>query len=645
MNSPAATAVIQGVVENLSRRAKKDTSGIYWDSVSPAAASRASLDLSLMTGTPGIILFLSEYYAALKDPAVLPIIEQSIDWVAGRLRKTRFIPGFYVGSLGSIYAIATAEWRCTGSVSSATQSLLIEALEVVIRDHPKFRASLGNGIGGALLGLELFPPEHRPRDSQKLRRLMLHTLVEHMRPAGSGIYWDRYPDTIKPSPSFLTGNAGVEFLLSHYGHSRSKEAIAALVESSLAYDDTLYEDAMGNWHDVVNESRFRDLRELAGLHSSIVRGNAGSFAIPGSSIFWSAGAAGILATRKALQNNGLPFGGKPLPAIGEMIVAELRHRKDLTRDNISLATGLTGVAMSLAFVDELRYRDTVIEPVQKVVLKQWENARRFNLGEGTEPWTLGLLNGDAGIGYFLLRSITGRLGESSILAPTFSVDTAPDVSLDFVRRAASRAAFPLSVAAGVKPEPDCSRIHLAGLAAGLRRQTSSSLQDRLIDYELQKHAFDAEAPAYMYLFALDAFRLQLYETEVELLHDEELLRLRVRMGRECRLSRRPSSCQNGSTDAETEEVLWRQTPSGIREVVINGLQSEIFSLLADFRSGAHLISTLRARRGVHCDAGQSLTESVVACLRNGLKAGILETDQRSVLCRLLHRFRKILFHE
>lgn len=209
---------------------RSTTEGMTWP-VAPLV-SPPETNSTLYSGTPGVVLFLSELSRATGNKDYLPLVRGGADHLAARLREEK-TPGLYEGLSGLGFALNEA-FRVTGDPKHKDAFLTGLAK---LREGAKKQ---GRGVewnsttdiisGSAGTGLFLLYAAQETKDSTLLELAAQagSRLVELGKPEAGGLKWAMDPEFPRLMPNFSHGTAGVAyFLASLYKETKRKEFLEA----------------------------------------------------------------------------------------------------------------------------------------------------------------------------------------------------------------------------------------------------------------------------------------------------------------------------------------------------------------------------------------------------------------------------------
>jgi len=179
-------------------------------------------DLSLYTGTPGIVLFYLELYAATEDPAYLNEAEMGAEYLIDTIRNSKYNAGemgLYTGLAGAGYCLVET-FRATGKNRYRNEIIntvkLIESTALKTAEGIHWAGMTDIIYGGAGIGLYL----QRVADvlqypkADSLATLAAKGLLDLAIASPSGLRWKFTPEYGTYMDNFSHGTAGVAYFLS-----------------------------------------------------------------------------------------------------------------------------------------------------------------------------------------------------------------------------------------------------------------------------------------------------------------------------------------------------------------------------------------------------------------------------------------------
>ncbi|HEU0052563.1 MAG TPA: lanthionine synthetase LanC family protein, partial [Longimicrobium sp.] len=408
--------VAERIGGRVARQAEWEGDGCTWTIMSPdrdepasrvAKASAASG--TLYEGTAGVGLFLAELHAATggRDPEVRRAAEGALRFALAdgeRLPEGSF--GFHGGRVGIAYAAARgAHLLGVDDLRAKAEELL----KVMVGKESTDRGlDVIAGAGGAIPALLRMTEWGVDEElAVGIARRLGDTLLETAERESGGWAWGTMRgSSIRHLCGYAHGSAGVGHgLLELYRHTGDAAYLYGM-EQAFLYERRFFSAEASNWPDLrhselgdyLYQNRTEELKE---------RLRAGNFLAPQPPRYmsaWCHGAPGIgLSRLRAWQVLGDPV------YLEEANAAIVGTRQSLVdpRMNYSLCHGQGGNAETLVYGAEVLDDPALRAEAGAVAVRGWEDYEREGkawpcgtLGGVLDP---GLLLGESGIGYFMLR--------------------------------------------------------------------------------------------------------------------------------------------------------------------------------------------------------------------------------------------------
>ncbi|MEC5147017.1 lanthionine synthetase LanC family protein [Chitinophaga sp. 212800010-3] len=411
-----------GIAETLMQQAKEDVHGPYWVTPLEDADGMPQESTDLFNGNAGIILLLLEIHQYKPAADILTFALRA----ASRLLKHAdvqqpvFYP-FYTGATSVLWLCmrlheATGEEWYLQHALELTRSYESGILESVIQHD------LLSGHAGNLLLLSHLYVYTKNEYYLSLVKRLSDQIIDNARIAPQGLKWDPVKHACDSLTCFSHGSAGIGFALMQVGRCFHSEGLIWLGEEALRYE-MLYHDARrNNWMDLrVGVQRMQRLKEQYGwqlmdwplpcFYSTMSNVNA-----------WAHGAAGSGISRLyAYRATG------NVSYLQHVWQAVDRCRADLNSAesmDYTLCSGRGGIAMfflEAAFALEIPELQTAAQQTALAGIRYNEKHGTYNSRITTSYPDYGLLSGLAGVGYFMLRTIS-QPADVSILCPSLSYE-------------------------------------------------------------------------------------------------------------------------------------------------------------------------------------------------------------------------------
>jgi len=409
--------------DRLLKSAKRDKHGIFWET--PSTYNNVitwSSGESIYGGNSGIVLFLIALYSETKNEKYLLTAEEAMNWVYFYCKNNPSSNySFFSGRIGVSYTfIKLAE--ITKNKLYIKKALTIAKKALLFLNEPFQINDIASGISGTLLGLLFLYESTQEIWVFNYIQKYINVLLSNAHFGKYGLFWDREETQIRPLCGFAHGSGGIGFVFLEVAHYFKNPAFIYVAEQAFAYENYYFDKEINNWPDF--RVHMDTPEEEIILEDLFKKGELEKFILPIDKNQWCHGAAGIGLSRLRFQE----------------LVDDKKYIKDIqytysktintTYKSFTLCHGEGGSAEFFIqkYLLSRHYDD--LEPAIKIA-KRIINSKKINnkYSSGLHysavkyPEDSSLLNGTAGIGYFLLR-ISKPEKIDSVLAPRIdSVDS------------------------------------------------------------------------------------------------------------------------------------------------------------------------------------------------------------------------------
>ncbi|MGF1766834.1 hypothetical protein L4D06_05555 [Enterovibrio makurazakiensis] len=343
-------------------------------------------DPFLYDGLAGIALFLSHLYAVTNDEifkeTALGALSQMVVMLAETESKSQ---GFYVGEAGCIYALYSASKLLDKpDLEKTGEGLLTRLFHKTITDQ---NVDIISGYAGQILGILRCTPNPDLNTSHYLSRLS-DAMMEKSTSVNNMLIWKdpTYPDR-KALTGYSHGNAGMVASLAGLKQAGVGDIDKKDIDAIVQYESVNFVIDKGNWRDL----RFE---KTIDVHCSTT---------------WCHGAPGILLSRIKLYQ--VFREDRFFDHIKTAIRTIERHLDDnihSPKSNLSLCHGLYGNLDTLLCASNVTnsgvYLAKVRHYAQKILRNDDDGVYDTRYGVyALDAYVPGLMGGEAGFGYLLLR--------------------------------------------------------------------------------------------------------------------------------------------------------------------------------------------------------------------------------------------------
>jgi hypothetical protein len=629
------------IADRIIASAKSDKHGIYWENAlrSADAVNQALTDISLLNGTSGILLFLAEYYRQAPDPHLAELLEKGLAWLKNRANDAPPCHGFYCGHPGYLYARIEIQ-RCLGrGLEPEEITWANEMITKLMVGKPAPFSNLAAGTAGTLLALAAIRPDQIVRENHGWTRELLRRLARQARLTDRGIYWDRYSIAARPCIGFLTGNSGIEYVLSSHRSDDPTDGAAWLTMAAVAYDNGEFDAVSGNWRDYSHREYFQNPHTVEKLREAATNGDMAKFLVFGDSAGWSDGAAGVLISRLAMAESDIPSAATlDIDRAVQRIYAEAA-KLSVAESRFTLRDGWGGMALSLAGASAGPTSAQIEDVVGQIVnecLAQQAKLGKFRTGTDLNTIGHGLFTGEAGIGYFLLRIAAENPASTSILRPVGGqIDLpAPFLNQRECLNALIKWNFPQTsrLFNDRLPVETPARLTYADVLASLAKAVPAGLARSVFEHEAEKLKNEKEQDVYNFIWSASLHRRQKHDLEWANAADTQLEGESIRLEPSIQIGKvafrldpqdRLSLPVEGSTF-----ILLESSFDGIHEYILPPISYAIYSHLKQPVSVRELTDILiKKYPSLVKAAGDNLQAAIIQHIRAGLRSDFLMIER------------------
>lgn len=357
-------------------------------------------DERIDTGTCGELLFLMELYQQSKDEKYIESIDRTISQLLAWCKKNpsnNF--ALYTGRAGVVYVLMQRY------AMGGYDKLLRECLELIAPangeylHNPYTSDDLYNGRAGTLLVLvQLYWLSHENFLPGYIQQF-LTKIIANAQWTADGICWQSKEEVnLKASCGFAHGTAGIKYVLNQVDRWGHDPVIRDLVQAIDRYTNTCWADSYQNRIDY--RTPIANKEQLFAYKEACSKKEVAIFT-PKDDCSWAHGTMGILVTD--LNNKQ----GKTKDVIAEKLKG-LVNGCSFAGDH--LYDGYAGLGLCL--LEANRQRDE--EELQKITFRVLYQLTSGAFAINTDG---GLMHGDLGSIYFLLKSIQAGERRENILLP------------------------------------------------------------------------------------------------------------------------------------------------------------------------------------------------------------------------------------
>lgn len=403
--------------EDLYNKRIEDEDGIYWKTMSVDSKSKKivwNISENIYSGVSGIALFYLSLYKVTNEIKYLNICKNTMNWVVKYCKDNEtYHYSFLTGRMSAVYALI--------KLNEITKDKYIEKALNIAKGCDVFISGSNtsceylNGASGTLL--TLLHLHNATKEEWLLDKIDLYIkyILDKAHYGKDGIHWDRNLSSIKSLCGFSHGAAGIGFVFLELGNYFSNPVFYYIAEQSFKYESKYFDKREKNWVDLRN-SFYDEKTELE--HKTAFLEKRYDFFLKGKFMSaWCHGAPGIgLARFRAYELLKKNIYLKEVNICADKIIDGI-----ILNGTYILCHGLGGNLDLLIIIMNSTNEKKMCNKLSGIIEKMLNNHLAGNiyqsglssLAGGKED--TGLFLGNAGIGYFYLRTIENNKIESILL--------------------------------------------------------------------------------------------------------------------------------------------------------------------------------------------------------------------------------------
>src|SRR6266568_8349629 len=285
------------IAEQLIQSLIKDVHGIYWETLLEDIVKKKKTKIKSETvynGTSGIALFFIELYKVTLNKKYKEIAKKGIQWSHWNcLQYKNSNYAFITGRMGITYA-----WLKLYEIDK-NKTYIKNALQLTKGVNTFLKTQKTNdyfvGTSGTLLVLIHLHGITKEKWVLKSIDIYIKTLLQNAKYGKKGIYWDAYPQQIRPISGFSHGASGIGFVFLELARYFNNPSFYTIAQQSFLYENSYFDKKIYNWPD------FRvdlwDKEALIDKEKDFKEGKLQNFMKTKNINIWSYGAAGIGVVR------------------------------------------------------------------------------------------------------------------------------------------------------------------------------------------------------------------------------------------------------------------------------------------------------------------------------------------------------------
>ena len=411
--------------DELLQRAKLDPRGLSWNTMflSYEGGQKQIVwgqTAGIYSGVSGIALFLLELYRQTDAERYLTAAVSATAWVDHRCQtQPADSYALYTGRMGVVYAKIRMS-QVTGDRRYLDRALALARPVAEELAAPSQIDDLLNGTAGTLLGLlHLHAASAEEWILAAIDRCVAH-LLRRAHPGPVGLYWDRDGQQIRGLCGFSHGAAGIGTVFLELAHYFQNEGYRWVAEQAFAYEAHFFNAEQNNWPDF-RKGIYKEADFIA-HQQAFEAGDQPFFTEPGYMNAWCHGAAGIgLSRLRAYElTQKEAYASEAWVAIEKNAALNMIVHPEFV-PSFNLCHGVGGNAELFLEARRVLGDETCWELAEQaagLALGLKQAGKSYLSGyqiDGLEEEDNSLFMGNAGIGYFLLRTFAPQEVPSILL--------------------------------------------------------------------------------------------------------------------------------------------------------------------------------------------------------------------------------------
>lgn len=407
---------VEQIAAKLMSDAKIEGDKMYWETVQEKNDELAyDASINVYNGNAGLALFWIEYYHVTGNSRYFEIAAKTLCWIESSLNSgDDQLYSFFTGKSGIIYLY------CRFYEITGYDFYLESAVEIAVEMHTRLEsgeiifesADLISGVAGALLAVLYLYSIRQEIISLNIVKCLLDYILSRSCYNRKGIYWDHSINQVNGLCGMAHGVSGIAHALQEACHMFSSDGLRFACQSALAYEDSFYNDQLKNWPDF--RVGIYEENDLDALITNFRKGELNVMLNGHNTNVWCHGSPGIATVR---IKNATYFRNRRYDTLLSRVYTNLGRQShlDLTFTYCHGLCGTGELLMDYATYADKNMDDNLLVLVVKNYLnvQNKEEVRNKSGYTGSGLQDSSLMNGLAGLGYFLLRCY------NPVLVPSF----------------------------------------------------------------------------------------------------------------------------------------------------------------------------------------------------------------------------------
>lgn len=405
--------------DELIKNARSDEHGWYWNTLVLQVGYhlKEAQSENIASGVSGIILFLIELYKHTNAKKYQDAAVYGVEWLLWYCinHPTNYY-SFLSGRMGVVYTLIKV-YEMTHRKKYLTKALAFAKPCRTFLMRKPCAYEYFNGISGTVLALIFLHAATHASWILEIIDEYVNELIKNAKCSIRGIYWDTSYSEIHPLCGFSHGPSGIGFVFLQLGYYFQNTTFFYIAEQAFAYENNYFDKRINNWPDFRMFMWNEDM--IQALEESYRKKRFTVFTQWQDMTAWCHGACGIGLARLAYQE----------------LVASNKYVHDIEKaydktiatsfSSFTLCHGEGGNADFLLekyvlFNDKIAYEQA--KGIANRAVEEKRKKGEYNSGQEymDKRHDITLWNGNAGIGYFLLR-VVDPIKTTSILAPHIKI--------------------------------------------------------------------------------------------------------------------------------------------------------------------------------------------------------------------------------
>lgn len=342
----------------------------------------APVDMYLYNGICGIVLFMAameknypdQRYSKLSRQLINRLFEYTDKILELDIETQEYSYGLFTGEASFIYTYWLL-YKMTGNEKFLEYAG--KHSEIVMKHLDEVKSpDLLDGKSGIAIALLYMYEQLKDQKYLDAAEYLINLLIDSAVFMPAGIGWINEGQK-EPLAGLAHGNSGMALAITRLWKYTKKSKYLDVLEKVIHYEDSLYDDQLGNWLDMRNDHSENPVK-----HDTVA---------------WCHGAAGILVSRfNIYKDTGMIYGNTILDKA-------VRKVWECEKQDACLCHGTAGILEMLGYIEEM---PGILRRDESGMTSDPLKDNDLSLEDRNNP---GFMTGLSGIGYSLLRNIDSSL--------------------------------------------------------------------------------------------------------------------------------------------------------------------------------------------------------------------------------------------